>query len=217
MFKFITGKFLVTINEIDPNLIIDNDYILLNSVGSHLFKAGLGVKCRDLNVPTSKFDPYKKYVAAFLYLLFVIRCIISLCHSDQNERLFIYIGDISYFIPGIRIHFNIMAIGFCGLCFVSQVLHWNKNNYPWLLVFKMMSGFVSPSDIGLNDVNGIKQLLNRAKVVFCMCKLINKMSAVVIIILVSWTMTINYNLLDLILFGIPWFIFSGFHNDFRCQ
>jgi hypothetical protein len=196
--------------HINPYRLLPSKYIIPDS-GTHLYRIGL------LNIPTnnsvryksSKYQKYYRYINSTVLLIFFLRCFVSLFQSDDNKQIFKYIGDISAFIPGIRIHFNVMLITVMLISLISQYLHWNQTTYSWLKPFKMLSGEVMPISIGFTDEIHIRKLYKRSKILFLITNTtINVFFPISISILLPYIIITNYSLIEFIFLGIPWLALS---------
>src|SRR5437899_2668447 len=123
------------------------------------------------------FHKCYRYFATLLYIIFAIKCsaitYIYITMSEEeieeiksNQRIFVYLWDFTYPLPQIRIHWNTMYLIVATHSILTQILNssLSKNmeqNYSWLQLFLMMQGEVTPSSLGLFQVDAIKRLLRR--------------------------------------------------------
>ena len=79
----------------------------------------------------------------------------------NNERFFIILGDNAYFIPEIRIHWNIIV----ALSFITlNLVHFSHMKNPkgdWHDLLDLLIGDIKPCNIGLNHVDDIHKILKR--------------------------------------------------------
>ena len=88
-----------------------------------------------------------------------------------NERLLaVYLGDFSFYLPSVRIHWISMCESYNILVLSSILLHQlhslkSKSNvessYLWLRLFEMLSGKVIPAKIGLTKEEDLMQIIKR--------------------------------------------------------
>src|SRR5260221_734154 len=139
--------------EININKFLPRSYIIPDA-GMHLYKIGLTNYCIGNNEIKRSLihNPMLVFIMA---LIEVLVSIISLCNTNENMDLFYYLGDQSVFIPGIRIHFNIVKVIFYSISPISQILHyWYSRkgiSYEWIKPFEMMAGIKTPNEIGINN------------------------------------------------------------------
>jgi hypothetical protein len=179
-----------------PNIILNHE--------NNLYKIGLnltssGIKKRSIfNNPLLIFS---------LNVVIVIKSIISLLLTEENENLLIITGDFAYILH-MRIHANICIILFFLLCLISQLLYFynfkNDIEPTYFKVFDMMSGLVSPKSIGLTDKQQIYGMVRTTKILFRICKWNNNKVIPVIAVAINLSpFVMKYSTLDTILFGIP--------------
>jgi hypothetical protein len=202
--KFKTIKIKHIKTKFNPDHPLPENMIIKSS-GSHLYRFGISNQgVRHYDETDSRFNP--KFVFA-INLVMCIKSVISLYYNDEeNEKLFIYVLDFSFFIPGIRIHFNVLAMMLSLLTMLSQILHWyvcSSGKNSWLTPFAMMSGLITPSSIGIINENDVKKLLKRSKLAFSLinicCNLIIPVFAFIIVVV---TMAMNCSARDFIIFGL---------------
>ncbi len=105
--------------DFDPNNILPND-VLIDSAETHLYRIGL------IPSPNESFERkrYENPVFKFIINLhLIIRFIISLQLSEENEETFLLIGDFSYFLRA-RIHFNTAACLVISIALFSQLVQY---------------------------------------------------------------------------------------------
>jgi len=178
--------------------------MILKSAESHLYRIGLCLSSTD-SIKRSKF--HNPLLVFIINCITLIKCIISLLSSEENETIFIIIGDFSYFV-GIKTHYNITIAFYVLMATVSQIINYYNDKHgielKYLNVFKMMSGSLSPKSVGLMNREQIYKMIKQTKLLFSICKNNNEK----VIPLVTLTMTIvplliNCSILDTIIFGIP--------------
>jgi len=136
--------------KIDVKEVLPGD-IIINSAETHLYRIGLCLT--PINLAKRNHFHYPPLIF-IVNLIALIKAIISLLLTQQNEYLFIIIGDFSYLVR-VKTHFNIACGLYTILALISQLIYYynykNGKNATYLEVFEMMSGLVSPKSIGLTN------------------------------------------------------------------
>ncbi len=187
--------------------------LIIQSSGYHLYKIGLLKKPFE----EKKWNRYNPIIPIVIIGIIITKCFLSLTFSESDQRLLIYIGDWSYFIPGIRIHLNLFVINFWGLSLVSQLICLLRKGYTqsWLKPFSMMSGIISPKSIELLRAKDVKKLLKRTKILFFMASMSNNVTVPSFVFIASGlTLAINCSLLDFLKYGLFWSILFSISSYF---
>jgi hypothetical protein len=178
--------------------------IALNSAESHSYRIGLNL----FKINDQKRSIFHNPLLVFIInSIAIIKSIISLLMTEDNERISIIIGDFPHFL-GLRIHFNLGLSLIYLLVLTSQLIYFY--NYmedikpTYFKVFEMMSGLISPKSIGLTNKEEIYEMLKVYKILFKICEL----NAGKIIPLMGFLLNIipyamNCSIVDTILYGIP--------------
>jgi len=116
----------------------------INSAESHLYRIGLNLfKIND----EKRNIFYNPLLVFIINSIAIIKSIIALLMTEDNETISIIIGDFSHFL-GLRIHFNLGSGLAYLLALTSQLIYfynYMKGIKPtYFKVFEMMSGLVSP-------------------------------------------------------------------------
>ena len=178
--------------------------IALNSAESLLYRIGLNL---------FKINGQKRSIFHNPLLIFIVnsiaitKSIISLLMTEDNEAIFIIMGDFSYFF-GLRIHYNVASGLIYLLTLTSQLIYfynYMKGIRPtYLKVFEMMSGLVSPKSIGLINKEEIYKMLKIYKILFKICELnARKIAPMVGFLIDIIPYVMNCSIGDTILYGIP--------------
>jgi len=178
--------------------------IAIKSAHTHTYRIGLSL-FRIKSAKRSKF--HNPLIIFIINLMVLIRNTINMFLPEQNQRLFIILGDFSYFI-GIRVNYNISCSLYILLALTSQLVHYynykNGIKLSYLKVFEMMSGLVSPKSIGLTDKQQIYRMIKLSKNLFIVCKLNIAITVPIFAFMLSIVpYLLNCTLLDMIIFGIP--------------
>ena len=116
-------------------------YLAIKSAGSDLYRIGLSLFPFGSQQRNKYHNPY---IIISIFIVFMLRLIVSLILSDDNYNIFIYIGDFAYFLDKeSRLYLN-STIFFCiFFLFVSHLMHfwyYKKDIKPsYLKPFEMMS------------------------------------------------------------------------------
>jgi hypothetical protein len=106
--------------RINPNRLLPSNFIIPDS-STHLYRIGLlNISSNNSVNKSSKYQKYYRYINTIVLSIFFLRSFVSLFQNDDNKKIFKYIGDISAFIPGIRIHFNVMLITVMLISLISH-------------------------------------------------------------------------------------------------
>jgi hypothetical protein len=144
--------------------------IIIHSAETHMFHIGLSLFENESTKRTKLHNPV---FITLVNTISLMRCIISLLLPQENEKPFIIIGNFSYFL-GIRVHFNLAYGLYILLALTSQLLHYinYKNDIKpiYLKPFTMMSGLISPQNIGLTNRDKIYKLIKLSKLTFFVCR-----------------------------------------------
>ena len=208
LFPEILCSILVDIMEsFDANKILPT-IVSLKSVDNHLFRIGL-----SFNHYTNEESRKKRH---FLYNPILINCVyfIQIIKSIVNlivldPKLVIWSGDFARAL-GIRIHYNIILILYSSMSLSSSLIWYynyiNGVKPEHLHLFQVMSGQIPPNNLGLNDREQIKSLIERTKLLVKIAYFNSICIASFGFVLVLGTMT-EASLLEYLLFGIPNTIF----------
>ena len=118
----------------------------------------------------SKLHRFIRYILRLSYTMIILRSILLLvlylkCSEDQIEssRIFVYLGDFSYYLPQIRIHWNVFVVQGYSMCFLLHLLHmmYNKNTLKSLDLLNCLTGDIKPYKIGLHNEEDIKKIIKR--------------------------------------------------------
>lgn len=82
-----------------------------------------------------------------------------------------YFGDLTFYIPDLRLFYNLIVIVFILQILSIQILYNLKYDYKWLKPFQMLSGCIRPIELGFELVEDENDYVKR----FCFL-LSNKLS-----------------------------------------
>jgi hypothetical protein len=140
---------------------------LIKNCGDYLFHIYLTPKTIsfDENTPKeSKYHRRLRYFIMFTYVVLIIRSITiiaSINQSHDTKFFAILIGDFTYWIPSVRIHFNVMLLLFSTICLIAQILLRKSSYSSWLDPFVMMSGRLTPRQLGFGNQDTLIKFLKK--------------------------------------------------------
>jgi len=177
----------------------------------HLLKIGL-VRRTDECLKINESKRYYLLIRIMMLIMFVKSVLVLfVSNSDENKYIFLILGDFHYYSAPIQNHFNLMLaiMALVGLSAYPLNLSSSSNT---LKPFLMMSGLLTPFEVGLNNKKDIKLLLRRNKYIFFLIDLATTYALPFAAALYGFGIIfLNYSLFDLILLGIPSGIFFTFN------
>lgn len=132
--------------------------LLVFDADNYFYKLGLVKQPKE-----SRKHRLFRYFIRYLGICLMIKYSISIFiythfksnRIDHYQNWLIYINDFTYYVPRIRIHFNIIFILSIGHSFILQFLHHKSiyfngfhHEFAWMKPFKMLTGKLKPSKIG---------------------------------------------------------------------
>jgi hypothetical protein len=194
---------LLSMKSLDVNKPLPQN-IALNSIDNHLYRIGLSLISKN-HQKRSRF--YNPLLISSVNIICLIKCIVSLILSEENEKLLIINGDFAHFL-GSKTHLNVAGFLAFLLTLIQQLIYYynNKNdiNLTYNKVYDMMSGLVSPKSIGLTNGEEIYKLIKQSKLWFSFCRCNNQILVPIFALLTSLLpFVLNCSALDTIIFGIP--------------
>ncbi|HEY6437597.1 MAG TPA: hypothetical protein VIY47_13475, partial [Ignavibacteriaceae bacterium] len=182
-----------------------NQLILILIVyGLSLFQTNESVRRKGLHNPKLMF---------IIQLQLFIRQIISLCASEKDPQIFVYIGDFGYFY-NTRVHLAAAAAFITFLGLISQILHYlnykNGIKPSYLKPLQMISGLVSPQSIGLTNEEEIYKLVKVSKTLFVVIKIVSVVMFGNGFVFGFATFIHNFSVKQFLMFGILHSILWGF-------
>jgi hypothetical protein len=204
-------------DKFDPSRILSRDKIV-EDAEKQLYNVRL--LCKKLEqIYEPRNHRYYRYFIIFICIIFGIRCVASVYFYNNEEAskiLAIYFGDFTYFIPQVRFHFNLLCIAFAVLDIVCYIIFNCSKDLPWLNIFVMMKGLITPASIDLTTEQQITSLIKRTKLIFILlspvCNIIIPLCGFLYAVFIY---AFNYkNILLFILLEIPWCGLLGFWGHF---
>jgi hypothetical protein len=189
--------------DFDPNNILPND-VLIDFAANHLYRIGL-IPLTDKPIERKRYEnPLFKFI---INLHLIIRFIISLQLSEENEDIFLLIGDFSYFLRA-RIHFNTAASLITSIAVFSQLVQYynykNDIKPSYLKLFEMLSGLRSPKSIGLTDKEEIFKFAKLSKLLFTGSEFFAKIAMPFLCFILSFlSFCLRFSVKELILHALP--------------
>jgi hypothetical protein len=189
--------------DFDPNNILPNE-VLIDFAANHLYTIGL-IPLTDESIKRKRYEnPVFKFIIS---LHLIIRFIISLQLSEENEHIFLLIGDISYFLRA-RIHLNTVASLITSIAVFSQLVQYynykNDIKPSYLKPYEMLSGLRSPKSIGLTDKQEIYKFAKLSKLLFIGSEFSAKIAMPFLCFILSFlSFYLKCSLKELILYALP--------------
>jgi hypothetical protein len=160
----------INIPLVNPFKLLPENMRFINA-GNRLYEIGIS-PVRSGFIQESNRHKYLRFILGILLAKYLIRffysCIIysTKTNDEINKRLIsVYLGEYSYHLPSVRIHFNIMFINFLCFTLFSQLLYdllsKSEKSFQWLRLFKVLSGKMIPAKIGLKNEEDVIQLIKR--------------------------------------------------------
>ena len=190
-------------SEFNPSHPIDY-HLIIPFADKYLYKIGLSLTKHDSNVKRKWiFNPILIFFTSSLFITFKI---ITLFVNEENEYIFIILGDFGYLL-NISIDCNLMFILSTTLIFGSQILYYynHKNGIKptFLKVFQMMAGLVTPLSIGLTNQTEIISFVKRFNQLLKFMKINTNLISIISLTPLLITYAIKTSLINTILFGLP--------------
>lgn len=151
------------------NKVLQSEFVV-KDVDHFIYKLGL---IRQQN--ESKKYRLFRYFNTILGLIILVKFWTSIsifilkCHQiDEYKQIIVYLGDLTFYVPKIRIHFNLLLSMFFSQEILFQFYH-NKlllsngkfNQFKWMKLFEMLSGKIKPSKVGFTHWNDVMLLIKR--------------------------------------------------------
>ena len=154
-------------SRINPSRFIPDKYIIKDAVNI-MHHIGLSSYKRGSNHKTMSHQ-ILRYSIGIAELIISLKSILFLSlyftldkqEIKKNERIFITLCDYAYFIPEIRIHWNIISTVFITEMGLVHFLYMRNSEQNWTDLLDCLTGDIKPIDIGLNHVYDINKILNR--------------------------------------------------------
>ena len=183
------------------------DNLIVNDASSKLHQIGLSLFVIDSSRRKRFHNPYFFFVFAWIH---TIRCFTAIVLPPQEDRIFFLIGDYPHYM-NIGFHYNI-CYTFCGLIIIAlQSIHfiyyWRDIKPSYLRPFELISGSITPEEVGLLSVKDIVKFAKYSKRSLKLTEpyieffTVAAGSISVILLLVAETTS------DRLLVAIPWIIF----------
>ena len=140
-------------NIINPNKLIPKSFVI-TSADTHLYRIGLSLFNTNGIKRKLIYNPVIIFIISFQLLL---RNLIFMFMSNdkyQDSLFHLYLGNFTYLVTN-RNELAIMPCSIIMISICSQIMNWNnyRNGIQPVdnIVFKMMSGLITPKSIGIND------------------------------------------------------------------
>jgi len=98
--------------------------IALKSIDNHLYRIGLSLISKN-DEKRSRF--YNPLLILIVNIICLIKCIVSLILSEENEKLLIINGDFAHFLRS-KTHLNVAAFIAFLLALMQQLIYYYSSN-----------------------------------------------------------------------------------------
>jgi hypothetical protein len=192
--------------------------IAFNSIDNHLYRIGLSLISKN-EEKRSRF--YNPLLILIVNIICLIKCIVSLLLSEENEKLLIINGDFAHFL-GSKTHLNVAAFLVFLLTLIQQLIYYYNTksniNPTYVKVYDMISGLVSPKSIGLTNGEEIYKLIKESKLWFSFCRCNNQILVPIFALSTNlFPFVFNCSAFDTIIFGIPHTLLYAMGMHFVCN
>jgi hypothetical protein len=118
----------------------------------------------------NKLHKCLRYILPLCYAInslkpFLLLILYKIWSEDQIEssRIFVYLGDFTYYLPQIRIHWNATVVQCFLISVILHLWHMKQDNVKLksLDLLDCLSGKIEPYKIGLHNVEDIKKIIKR--------------------------------------------------------
>jgi hypothetical protein len=191
------------VKRFDPKQILAKEFIIKSAVNK-LYIIGLSF------YPNGSEERYPFHSPVFiivLQIILLIKFLIPVLLPQKNEIFYVLIGDFSYYFNG-TIHLNIAAFFITLLNVSTHLIHLYQYVYgikpSFLKPLEMIAGLVTPQSIGLTDEKKAHEFVKLTRNLFLACDYLTKLVMPLVAFNLSfWLFAFNYQIKDLILYGIP--------------
>jgi hypothetical protein len=191
--------------SIDANKVLPQN-LIIKSAENKLLSIGLIYRT---NNKSNIFNGilYNTLFISTIITIVTTKLFVSLIFSEENDKIFIILGDFSYFL-GIRIYGNTASGLYYTLALISQIIYYynykNDIKPTFLRVFEMMSGLVSPKSIGLTNKQQIYRMIKITKLTIFIYKNFIEKIIITTALFENTIPFINHcSILEFIIFVIP--------------
>ena len=147
--------------QFDPDQLL-RDNMVLNSIDDILYDIGLSLTS-VYNKPKPRKLLNKPIFILTLNSVFLLIRIAIACVSNENDQLLKILGDFTHMYGKLKQNFNLIFIFFTTFVLFSQWVYYLNHKrgikLTFLKVFHMMSGSVTPREVGLTNEEDVRQLL----------------------------------------------------------
>jgi hypothetical protein len=190
--------------------------IAFNSIDNHLYRIGLSLISKN-DEKRSRF--YNPLLIFSVNVICLMKCIVSLILSEENEKLLIINGDFAHFLRS-KTHLNVAGLLAFLSTLIQQLIYYyntkNNINPTYHKVYDMMSGLVSPKSIGLTNGEEIYKLIKESKFWFSFCRCNIQILVPIFGVSNLLPFVFNCSALDTIIFGIPHSLLYAMGTHFVC-
>ena len=147
--------------QFDPDQLL-RDNMVLNSIDDVLYDIGLSLTSVSNERKQRKLLNKPIFVLTVNAVFLLIRIAIA-CVSNENDQLLKILGDFTHMYGKLKQNFNIIFILFTTFGLYSQWVYYLNHKRgikpTFLRVFHMMSGSVTPREVGLTNEEDVRHLV----------------------------------------------------------
>ena len=158
-------KICPKVNKFNPNERLPTDWIIPSS-GQHFYRFGFS---QYRNGCTDRPKLYHSLLVFIIPFVYNLRCLYSALTHPKSDDFHLLIGDWGHFID-MQFHMNLTIFLALSIAIFSQIIHYfeffNGRGQPYMKIFNMMSGQITPHSIGLIEEKTLKAILKRTRICF---------------------------------------------------
>ena len=187
----------------DPDKLLPSNLVVKNA-DKHLYRNGLSFTA--ISDEKRRNVLFKPLVIFTVLVINLIKYIILTQITDDNSYLYFILGDFDHFL-GISNLINIILV-ICDLITIcTQLVYfygYKSGKEPtFLRLFQMLSGTITPRDVGLTDEKTVMALIRRSDLLFKNTEYFVLFSLFNATIICFIPLVINFSLKEVILYAIP--------------
>ncbi len=203
------------VKRFDSKKILAKEFIIKSAINK-LYVIGLSFY---RNGPEKRYPFHNPVFIIIFDIILLIKFLIPVLFPQQSEKFYVLIGDFSYYFNG-TIHLNTAAFFITLLSLSTHLIHLYQYVYgikpSFLKPLEMIAGLVTPQSISLTDEKKTHEFVKLTRNLFLACDYFTKLIMPLAGFNLSfWLFAFNYQIKDLILYGIPYtllFILCSYFN-----
>ena len=196
---------LTEMEELDPNKILPSDMVI-EGVDDILYDIGLSLTSVRENQKKRMFIHNPRLLFA-INIFILVNKLACLFIDNSNEFVLKLLGEAGQYY-GVKNNFCTLASLATIIMLFSQRVYYNNYKHgikpSFLKVFRMISGSVTPSSVGLNSESNVKYLMKNLKLQIKLLKFNNNVIAIIIgLVFYTVLQIMKKTLLEIILIVFP--------------